>query len=404
METQVVVQESTSIWKNKNFIILFVSGAILALGSKVYELALPLILYDISQSSVAMSTMRGIEFLPNLLLALFIGVIVDRVNKKRWSLWAIFLQAMVLGLLYMMLELGFHPLFLFYISGFLLMTCSYAFFNARFSIVKQVLPHEMLTSANASFSFIYTLIGIMGPAISGFILLLSNLHDGLLFTAVAFIIALFSLMFLEHNEEKIVKTTNLLEDLTEGWKGLRSNRPLWLITIFVVFINSTTGMVDAMVIFFAKDSLHLDHLALGLVLSCAGVGGMVGSSLVAKLRKKFRMGHLLGVATLLTSLAFFFLYMANDPVLLGIGLFLEGLFGTITSICIWTYRQETTPTHMIGRISGITGSIFKLGMPFAIFAAGWLAQWFTPNLVFLVAMLLNIIIFMFYRKSSLWNI
>jgi predicted MFS family arabinose efflux permease len=163
-------------------------------------------------------------------------------------------------------------------------------------------------------------------------------------------------------------------------------------------------MVDAMVIFYAKDSLGLDHSELGLVLSCAGIGGLAGSTLVAKVRKKFSMGHLLGVATLLTSLAFFILFIADNPVLLGIGLFLEGLFGTITSICIWTFRQETTPIHMIGRISGITGSIFKLGMPFAIFAAGWLAEWFTPNLVFLIAMVLNIVIFIFYKRSSLWGI
>ncbi len=73
-----------TVWKNKNFLILFFAGAILSLGNRVYELALPLILYELTHSSVAMSTMRAIEFLPNLFLAMFIGVLVDRANKKVW--------------------------------------------------------------------------------------------------------------------------------------------------------------------------------------------------------------------------------------------------------------------------------------------------------------------------------
>ncbi|WP_289141645.1 hypothetical protein [uncultured Brevibacillus sp.] len=66
-----------SIWRNRPFLILFFTSAFLACGAKVYELALPLILYDMTQSPVTMTTMKSIEFLPNLLLAMFIGVLVD---------------------------------------------------------------------------------------------------------------------------------------------------------------------------------------------------------------------------------------------------------------------------------------------------------------------------------------
>lgn len=75
-------QPEISIWRSPAFMILLGAGAVMALGNKIYELALPLILYDLTKSSVVMSTMRGIEYLPNLLLAMFIGVLVDRVHKK----------------------------------------------------------------------------------------------------------------------------------------------------------------------------------------------------------------------------------------------------------------------------------------------------------------------------------
>ncbi|MFS1517259.1 MFS transporter [Bacillus sp. SCS-151] len=396
--------EHSSLWMNKNFVILFITGSIIAFGSKVYELALPLILYTLTASSVAMSTMRAIEFLPNLLLAMFIGVIVDRVNKKRWSLWAIFLQIVVLFLLFMLIQIGFENLIVFYSAGFMLMTCSYAYFNARASIIKQVLPTELLTPANASFAFITTFIGIMGPAITGLILFFSNLHIGLLITAIAFTVAFFLLMLLDSNEAEIERDTNFREGLKEGWKELRNNRPLWMITILVIFTNSTSGMVDTMIIFFAKDVLQLNSSQLGIVLSCAGLGGLVGSSVVTWIRNKMAVGVILGMTTLLSGLTYFMLFIANNIWILGFSLFLYGLFGTISSICIWSYRQETTPHELIGRISGITGSMFKIGMPIAIIASGWIAEWYNPSLVFLLACMFSLLIFLWVRKSPLWKL
>ena len=67
---------ATSIWKNRNFVILIFTGFLLSFGGRVYELALPLIIYELTQSSVAMGSMRALQFLPILLFGLFIGVFV----------------------------------------------------------------------------------------------------------------------------------------------------------------------------------------------------------------------------------------------------------------------------------------------------------------------------------------
>ncbi|MBB6453552.1 MFS family permease [Salirhabdus euzebyi] len=394
-----------TIWGNKNFVILLLSGFIISIGSKIYELALPLILYDLTKSSVIMSTMKGIEFLPNLFLAIFIGVIVDRVNKKRWSLWAIAIQSIVLIGLYVMINSGYTHPGLFYITGFILMTCSYAYFNARISIAKHVLPKELLTSANASFSFISTFIGIMGPAITGFILLFSNLQDGLLLTAISFVMAFGAMCLLDSNEEKIEKKdSNFWQELKDGWIELRTNRPLWLMTILVIFTNATSGMVMTMIIFFAKENLRLDNGELGLVLSCAGLGGLIGSSLISYLRKKIPLGILLGLNIILVAFAYLILSQAENIWIFGIGIFLEALFGIMAAILIWTFRLESTPNHLIGRITGLTGSIFKLAMPFAIFAAGYMADWFNPAFVFSLAAILNVIFFIVYIRTPLWKL
>jgi hypothetical protein len=79
------------------------------------------------------------------------------------------------------------------------------------------------------------------------------------------------------------------------------------------------------------------------------------------------------------------------------------MFQTVSTICIWTFRQESTPHHMIGRISGITGSLFKLGMPLAIWGSGWISELSNPAAVFGIAALCNVIIFICCRYSALWD-
>ncbi len=314
-------------------------------------------------------------------------------------------QIVILLALFTLLQLDYVRLIVFYIAGFLLMTFNYGYFNARFSIVKHVLPTELLTSANAKFSFVSTLIGIMGPAISVFILSLAELHHGLLVTSITLTIAFLTMLRLDSNETPVVvKKGSFWKELKEGWIELRRNRALWLITILVIFLNSTAGMFDAMIIFFAKDELHLTNSQLGFALSMAGIGGLVGSVLVPYARKYIRTGHLLGMTILFLGVSYFMMYLADTIVMLSVALFFSGLIATIENVCIWTFRQESTPSHLIGRISGITGSIFKLGMPLTIIGSGWVSLWFGTSYVFLAAALFNLVIFVFYKNLSLWKL
>ncbi|WP_338553183.1 MFS transporter [Paenibacillus sp. KS-LC4] len=397
-------QSHKTIWGHRNFLILFFTSGIIAFGNKIYELALPLILYDLTQSAVAMSTMRGIEFLPNLLLAVFIGVFVDRVHKKRWSLASILLQMLILLGLYAALAYGEPSLYVLYIGGFLLMTCGYAFSNARVAIVKQAIPNELLTSANVSLNFITMLIGIIGPALTGLILMLPRLYDSLFVTAAAFGFAFILLLFLKSNEQPRGQGhASFWKELLEGWRELRRNRLLWLISLTVIFLNCASGMVDTTVIFYAKDALLLSNFELGLVWSAAGIGGLLGSFIISWLRRRLTVGTLITLTTLGLALTYMMMFLSQSAIMLGSSLFLNGWFETISVVCIWTFRQETTPQHLIGRISGITGSLFKLGMPFAVAAAGWISVFTAPGVVFLVAMLINLILFFCCRFSPLWE-
>ena len=393
-----------SLWQNRNYVILFLSGVLLTVGGKVYELALPLILYTLSHhSAIVMTTMRAIEFLPNLLLALFIGVWVDRTNKKRFTLYVIAGQVGLLLLLFALYLFGTERLWIYYVTGFGLMTLQYGYGNARFAIVKYALPRELLTAANANFSFVSTFVTIIGPAISGFLLMLTNLHNGLLVTAVAYIVSLLVLSRLPSSEStgRGQQKSSFWADLGEGWVALRTNHALWQITMLVIFLNAAAGMVDAISVFFAKDHLHLSTAMVGVILGAEGFGGLVGSRLVAWSRRTFGSGGALGLTILGLAICDVIPVFSNHVWPFALALFGIGFFSTIESVIIWTFRQETTPPELIGRVSGLTGSIFKLGMVWTILGSGWLATLAGTWTVYLAAGIGNLVMFVIFTRLPL---
>ncbi|MFA0125549.1 MFS transporter, partial [Vibrio sp. 10N.261.48.A2] len=93
-----------------------------------------------TQSSEMMGWMRAVEFLPNLLLALFIGVWVDKFNKKQWSQCMLLGQVVVLVISYIAVRWLSNPLYVLFPCAFLMMAFNYGYHNARIGMMKNVLP------------------------------------------------------------------------------------------------------------------------------------------------------------------------------------------------------------------------------------------------------------------------
>ncbi|WP_040209232.1 MFS transporter [Neobacillus jeddahensis] len=389
---------------DKSFYLLLGSAFLLTIGNKVYELLLPLIIYEWTHSSVAMASMRTAELLPNLFLGIFIGVIVDRANKKKWVLSMIGSQTILLFYMsYIVRSENTSLLLLFYLIGFLLMTCNYGYFNAQVSVTKLTVPAVQLTSANAKFSFIETFIGIMGPGLTGIILLFSY-YNGLLFTAVVYMISFLLVTQLHlQKRERSIQNRHFLSELKDGWHAFYKNKPLAKMSIFILLLNSSMTVVSTTVIFFAKDDLHLSSSVLAYLLSVEGFGGLAASLLVSRFRRRFGLGILFGLSAIINALSYLGMYLSFHPVLLTLALFINGFATTIYSVTAYTFRQEQTPTELIGRISGITGSIFRIGMPISMALSGYMILWWGSSSVFLAAFVFNVIIFLFYRKSMLWR-
>lgn len=400
-----VNEKPSSIWRNQSFLVLLSSTFLLSIANRIYELLLPLILYELTYSSVVVTTMRTAELLPNLLFGIFIGVIVDRVNKKKMALWSIGLQTGLLLCLAYLLKIESSWLPAFYVIGFMLMTCNYGYFNAQIGLVKANIPTEYLNSANAKFSFIETFINVMGPVLSGLILLLPLFYEGVLITACTYFLCLLILSRLSNKtEEPRPVRSGFFEDLEEGWIAFKQNRALWIMTIFIMLLNSTFTVVQTTILIFAKEDLGLSSAEVAAVISAAGIGGMIGSLFINRLRQTWGLGLMFGVSAIFHAASYLLMYFSENRYTLIIALLISGIATSFYSVCAYTFRLEQTTPELIGRISGITGTFFRIGMPVTVYLSGGAIQKWGSAPIFLVTALLNILIFLVYRVTPLWKL
>ncbi|MEC7939676.1 MAG: MFS transporter [Pseudomonadota bacterium] len=398
MESIEGIGASPSIWKSSSFIVLFSTAFFVAFGTKIYDLALPLLVYELTESSEMMGWMRAVEFLPNLLLALFIGVWVDRFNKKQWSQCMLIGQAAVLVVSYIAVRCLPNPLYALFPCAFLMMAFNYGYHNARIGMMKNVLPQHMQNTATARMSSLYSLLETVGPVLSGGLLLLSALHNVFLLIAGMYVLAFWQLNKLEFKPSAPVAQQSVLSALKEGWLILYANKNMWHITLVVMVINTTGAIFWIQAIYFAKAELALSHIEVGYLIAASGVGGLLGSFTADKVRKRIGLGVLLILSIVLEAFGFLF------PALLSQSYLLQGMtsahmvviekgvlmmsflwvsaIGVYSSICIWSYRQEAFEEKHLGRVAGITGSLFKLLMPFGLAASGYLVTMFGLSVLF----------------------
>lgn len=392
MEGVEKAEATYSIWKSSSFIVLFSTAFFVAFGTKVYDLALPLLVYELTQSSEMMGWMRAVEFLPNLLLALFIGVWVDKFNKKQWSQCMLLGQVLVLVVSYIAVRWLSNPLYALFPCAFLMMAFNYGYHNARIGMMKNVLPQQMQNTATARMSSLYSLLETVGPVLSGGLLLLSALHNVFLLIAVMYLLAFWQLNKLEFKPSLPVAHQSVFSALKEGWLILYVNKNMWHITLVVMVINTTGAIFWIQAIYFAKAELALNHMEVGYLIAASGVGGLLGSFTADRARKRIGLGALLILSIVLEAFGFLFLALLSQSYLLqGVsgehivivekGLLMAAFLwvsaiGVYSSICIWSYRQEAFEEKHLGRVAGITGSLFKLLMPFGLAASGYLVAKF----------------------------
>lgn len=439
----------------RTFSIMWASQALSVFGSQVMFFAvtvwLTATLYPLPEQrpllAAALSAVALAFAVPNVLAAPLAGVVVDRSDRKTVMLWSNLAAGAVSTAMMWMLAIG--RLGLPGLIGFqVLFSLLQCFHNSAFEASYAMLvPEKQLPRANGMMQTIFSLSGILSPAIAAALIavpallgrsphpgwlarMIAGLSDGAVLAigldALTFFAAAAVLPFLTIPSPRRAPSTggapaaaatgagtpmpaprhSFWGDVKEGIGFILQRRGmLWLLTVFAVsnLCGAPAGVLQAIIV---RDNLDFAarglsyEATLALLGSVAAVGGVVGGLLVTAtggLKRRRILGVLLPLAV--GSVAQIVFGLTGLVYVAAAAAAFRVFAGPVANVHSQTIWQSKTPREMQGRVFAVRRVVAQFTWPLGTALSGWAGARLGPGTAVALFGLVSVV----YFAAQLFN-
>lgn len=320
---------------------------------------------------LVVTTLRGTAFdvglvnssrwMPYLLFGLVIGALVERRRRKPLLIATDIGRGILLGLIPLLAFLGqlSVPILMVFVAVFGLFSLVNDAANQAF--LPRLVPRSSLLAANARIDQSASVAQTSGPAIGGALVTLLTAPVAVLVDAVSYFLSALAIsrVSLEEPRDAPQRKLHLRRDIAEGLRWVYTHQTLAPMAISTHIWFLFSSMLGTVFVPFALVNQHLTAWELGLTLSAAGVGGLVGSLLSTRIG--FRLGAGRAVIWCYAVMPVGWVVVALVPpdrfgsaqlvtiIVLALG---QGIFGLAlgaSNANEMGYRQAVTPDALQGR-------------------------------------------------------
>lgn len=378
-----VPQIFSPLFQSRAFRALWIGNTLSVFGSSITGVIIPLLVYSLTQSTVAMGFIMTAYMLPNVLILPFSGIIVDKVNRAKLMQLTDIIQC-VMALSIMVLALT-HMLTIqiMIVIAVILGLCGGLFQPAFSAMRATVFTPNIRTSANALNQLSIQAMRLVGPALGGIIVTIWSAPVGFGIDSITFLISFTCLLFLT-KEGEIKKLsdspkqkTSILKESLGGIEVIKKNTWLWVTILAFCFINiCTSGITVVLIPWLLNINDHFPSYIYGIVMS----GQAVGSALAAFIFGMRKTWHYRGWIAYLgvgaSAAAFLAMPFVHSVLAISVLMTIDG-FGIMAFGLIWeTSLQELVEPEAFGRVV----SLDLLGS-FALLPVGYLFTGWFANLI-----------------------
>ncbi|MFN8511180.1 MAG: MFS transporter [Chloroflexia bacterium] len=369
------------LWRDRNFLILWSGRIVSAYGDEIAALALPLLaIGTLHATPWQMGLLGAANRLPFILIALFVGVWVDR-QRRRPLLIAADLGR---GLLFTSLPLaalgGLLGMPALYVVSFLLGSLAVVFDVAYQSFIPTLVGRTRLVEANSKTGLTVSIASITGPGLAGVLVQTLTAPIALLLNAASFIASAATLGLLRTSEPTPPRETArqpFWQQIGAGLRVVLGDRLLWANAACRATYMFSSSALFAVYILYLTQNLGLSPVLLGLVFAAGGPAAFLGLLAVGPLARRFGLGRTLLISATLAGPGDFLIPLATRGTPLAIPLlmaatFLRGFWVTVYDLHQVSLRQAITPPHLLGRMTASVRFLIWGVTPLGALLGGWL--------------------------------
>ena len=353
------------LFKNPAFSWYVLACVLATMGGGFSYVALTWTVVSMHSSVFSVAMLMICFWLPGVLLAPFIGVLVDRVARKSLLAWSNLMRAMTLFVMGFLI-LHFNSLIMLYIFGLILGTFFSIYLPAAFTFVREIVAEDQLLVGNATIDMAYEMGNVIGMGSAGVVIAITSISWAYIINSLYLLIAAI-LMFCiaKHHiasiqsEKKRVK--DFFEDVSAGFRYVRDNRNLCLIYVIQLLIAVQFMTTPILLAPFAKQILHLGVKQFGHVEAALSIGVVIGGMLFPWFAERLNLVKTLIVAVAICGLCFVAFGYNRNFTMAEILYFMIGL-----ALACWpmilTKAQEMTEMEFQGRVMATFNSLMGISI------------------------------------------
>lgn len=343
----------------------FASG-ISNVGDGMNTAAMPLLAYSLTNDSRTIALVSFASFLPWFLLALPVGVYVDRFDRRGLMIAANVVRAGIFVVVAATSATG--TLSIELLLGLLLVVgcCEVVFDSSAQAFLPAIVEPEQLPRANGIL-FATEVIGngFIGLPIGAWLWVAAV---GVPFGVNAAALALAAILVASIRIPPRLGSTDTVSrggfvpQLKEGLAWLRRHRLLRTLAIMLGLTNMAHTMGTALLVKFAAEELNVTGSGYGVLLACMSISAIVGGLGGDRIGSRFGERRALLVAYGSFGLCMVGYGVAPTAAFLALVAIIEGIAGTVWNVITVSMRQRVIPTELFGRVNSAyrwigTGSI-----------------------------------------------
>lgn len=374
---------------NADFRYLWLARACSFFGDSLYNLAISWLVYSMTGSSLQVGLVIVAKFLPEMILGLFIGAWVDRLNQKILMQISDAAQALLTGTLAVLMLTGQLQLLHIYLITVGLSIMGNIFGTSQSSWMPELIADKTyLVSANSLLSVSLQITRILGTVAGGVLLASIGNSGAVIVDAVSFIVSLALIQRIKFRSKTGRKSgTNglsIFAEIREGWAWLRGQTALLLLILLGTLSNIALGPSNVLPPMLIGELLLGGSRELGIFNAAIGAGLLLGGLFVGS-KSPRRIGlwfscglgiQGLGMCVIAFSSALWPACLGN--LILGFGV-------TVTVIPLSTLFQLLVPSQLRGRVNSISSMAFNISIPLTYGGVGILADRIGVAICFAIA-------------------
>jgi NRE family putative nickel resistance protein-like MFS transporter len=375
--------------RNAQFKNLWAGNFFSGLGEAVGQVALPLLVYDMTSSAALMSVIFVLQMLPRAILSPFAGVVADNLDRRTIMLAANSLRAgsivfvpfvdtpAQLGVIAVLLGLG----------------QTFAMPASLAVLPTIVAPHALVPSL----SFVQVtgaITRIVGPALGAAIVGIAGPRPPFWLQAACYGVALFwnwrlELPRADQGSRNTLGTIarNASRDMREGFHTIWTTPILRGVCITEGLWSLIFGVLSITMVVYFEETLDLGDRAdflYGLLAVSMSTGAVVGALTASRLERRISRANMLFAGYLGPLIMVPAVLQPPVPVLYVLA-FVFGLADAWAVIAMQAYMAEWTANEMRGRVYAIWGGVIAASALVSFAAIGWITDLLGPPVTVAVA-------------------